>query len=82
MPIVSAVLYTRPEVCEQVMASLRDDPRLTLADSHGDRFAVVADTHSRREDKELWRSIERRGDVLRVELVIAQFADLHGREAQ
>lgn len=82
MPIVSAVLYTRPGRARALWAELCADPRLTLAAPHRDRVALVSDTADRAEDKALWRGLEAREDVLRIELVLADFADVHPQEVR
>lgn len=80
MPIVSAVIYARPEHVGPLVAELTTDPRLTVAAPHADRFAMVADTTTRAEDKALWRGLEQHRDILRIELVVAQFDDIHPQE--
>jgi hypothetical protein len=41
---------------------------------------MVADTATRSEDKALWRMLSDHPDILRIELVIAQFADVLPQE--
>jgi len=77
MPIVSAVIYTRPEDTDNVAFRLGADSRLTVSPPCHDRFALVADTRTRAEDKALWRAVQDLENVLRIEVVMAHFEDLH-----
>jgi len=80
MPIVSAVVYTRHGDAFPLSASLAEDPRIEVDGVHPDRFAMVADTADRKEDKSLWRGLADHPDILRIELVLAQFADVLPQE--
>lgn len=77
MPIVSAVLYTRPEARESLMGLLKSDARIDIGTIWVDRVPIVVDTPNRAEDKQLWRTIEHHPDVLRVQLIFADFSDVH-----
>jgi len=81
MPIVSAVVYTRAGDSGPLAAALARDPRIDVGGMHPDRFALVADTATRAEDKALWRELADHPDILRIELVIAQFGDVLSQEA-
>ncbi len=80
MPIVSAVIHTRPGEASTLYAQLAADPRLEVDGLQDDRFALVADTRDRQEDRELWRSLSDDPAILRIELVVAQFDDILPQE--
>lgn len=82
MPIVSAVIYTRLGEGERLSSQLAEDPRIAIDGIHADRFALVADTADRREDKALWRALSTHSDILRIELVVAQFDDVFPQEVR
>ena len=77
MPVVAAVLHAHPDRMGSLIHGLGSDPRLTLGEPVDGRLPVVADTPSRREDKQLWRAIETRDEVRLVELALADFSDIH-----
>ncbi|MCO4746963.1 MAG: hypothetical protein KC912_19350 [Proteobacteria bacterium] len=77
MPIVSAVLYTREDKRTDLMKDLRADTRIDVGTIWADRVPVVVDTPDRTQDKAVWRRLEHHPDVLRVELVFADFSDVH-----
>ena len=77
MPIVSAVLYTREERRSDLLQVLESDSRIDVGPIANDRVPVVVDSQDRAEDKAVWRSLEMHPDVLRIELVFAEFSDVH-----
>ena len=82
MPIVSAVLTlsSDPVLRLQALARLGQDPQLSAAALHQDRLPVVLDTPDRAQDKAAWERIEALPGVTHIELVFADFSDLHPTE--
>lgn len=78
MPILSAVL-TLPTP-EPALEQLQRRPEITIGPSAGSRVPVVLTTDTRAEDKALWDWIQSLPGLHHVELVFADFSDLHNEE--
>ena len=76
MPLVSAVLHTRPGQAARLATALVSEPQLTLGPAQPDRLPIVCDTPSKAADKALWRALKQREDILRIEIIAAHFEDL------
>lgn len=78
MPVLSAVL-TLPDP-QATLETLRSKPEVTVGPAQGPRFPVVLSTETREADKVLWRWLQDLPGVTHVELVFADFSDLHDQE--
>ena len=77
MPIVSAVLYTDERQRAGLLEALQADPQVEIGEIAHDRVPIVVDTPDRAADKAAWKTLERHPEVLRIELVFAEFSDVH-----
>lgn len=80
MPIVSAVMTVVPSRKDALLRELAERPELELGPPAGLRIPVVIDTVDRAHDKQAWKRLETTVGVLALDLVFADFSDLHAQE--
>lgn len=78
MPVLSAVL-TLPKA-EAALTAMAEKPEVAIGPPNGVRYPVVLSTDSREADKALWKWVQALPGVTHVELVFADFSDLHAEE--
>jgi hypothetical protein len=80
MPIVSAVVYVNHEEISKVRQDLSMDSRISIGEAVHDRLPVVIDTATPGEDKRFWRELGERDEVRFLEIIFADFSDIHSAE--
>ena len=82
MPVLGAVLTLspQPELAAQARALLAGEPRIELGEPTRDRLPVVLSTHTRDEDRAVWRLLETWPGITHVELAFADFSDLQNED--
>lgn len=75
MPIsgLSIVLSPDAQHAEQARAAMGADPRLELGEQNGSRLAVVSETQSTEEDKQLWNWLWDLPGVAHVDVAFIHF---------
>ena len=82
MPVSGLVvsLSDRDDARENAIAAIRQESRIEIGAIHSRRMAVVMDTDSSDEDKELWNWLSTLPGVVFVDVVMVGFEDEVGRQ--
>ncbi|MGV3484965.1 MAG: hypothetical protein ACO1RT_11155 [Planctomycetaceae bacterium] len=77
MPISGLVLTLSPDVVqrENAVAAIRQDQRIEMGVLEGNRLAIVVDTQSDNEDKQIWQWLSDLGGVVFIDVVLVGFED-------
>lgn len=83
MPISGLVLtlVAAPELRCRALAALSTDPRITLGEQRGDRLALVTETTTLGESRDLAESLIEIDGVALLEVVTVDFSDVDFGEA-
>jgi nitrate reductase NapAB chaperone NapD len=76
MPISSLMLSTADGQAPTVVRTVQDHPGITVAGVSGNRVAVLTETRTRAEDRDIWDALENTEHVVGVNLVYHNFEDL------
>jgi hypothetical protein len=77
MPVSGLVvsLTQEPELRRKTVDAIRGEPRIDIGPIHSDRMALVIDTASSAEDKQLWDWLKQLPGVVFVDVALVAFED-------